>query len=159
MTGLPDLGTLIGAAWAEAARRGVDMRRQESTTVVTEIAMQMVADAMERQRTVREAERGERLRRQFKRDPLSHPDNFVGVIFPDGHATFYRKDLGPPPEVVQGLATGGARIIGSGNNSCRTEPTVAGRAGIGPNAGPDSAKKKRNRKKAPAPASSEQRDA
>src|SRR5688572_26811684 len=111
MAGLPDLGTLIGAAWAEAVRRGVGLRRRESTTVVTQIAMQMVADEMERQRTAREAERGERLRRQFKRDPVGHPDNFVGVMFPDGHATFFRKDLGPPPEAVQGLATGGARII------------------------------------------------
>ena len=40
-----------------------------------------------------------------------HPDNWIGVIWPDKRAIYYRRDLPPPPEAVEALKTGAARMI------------------------------------------------
>lgn len=107
----PDLGEIIGDAYAEAARRGVDMKRPECTTAIVEIAMETVSRHLTAERKQKEKEKSDRLHGEYQRDPLMHPDNWVGVRWRNGRAFFYRKDLGPPQEVVDALATGDARIM------------------------------------------------
>jgi hypothetical protein len=110
--GLPsDLGKIIGDAYAEAARRGVDIKRPDCTTAIVEIAMETVSRHLAVEREGKEKERGDRLHWEYRRDPLMHPDNWVGVRWRSGRAFFYRKDLGPPQEVVDALAAGDARIM------------------------------------------------
>ena len=106
-----NLGKIISDAYIEAAKRGVDMTRPECTAAMTAIAMETLSRQMAAEREKEEKENNDLLRRQFRRDPHMHPDNWVQVIWPNGRAFFYRKDLGPPQEVIDALATCAARIV------------------------------------------------
>ena len=97
----------------------------QSCDAVAKIVVEMLEREMDRPRVEEEAAKAKEFERYYEKNQHMHPDNWVGAIWPDGRALYYRKDLGPPSDVVEGLASGVARLLG-GKRTTPTSPSAPG---------------------------------
>jgi hypothetical protein len=106
-----DFGRVIAAAYAEALQSGLHPKTDAFSELVVDIAM----DMLKRERQQKFAERRQReeqeRKQHYARSSEMHLKDWVFVLWPNRDAIFYRKDSDPPPEVVNALAKGEARIV------------------------------------------------